>query len=368
MSVINKMLRDLDRRAAQVEAPGRLARPARLDGGVASVDITPAPLLPHRESGRRLWMLAPAGGFVLLLFALTWFGLAMRGRDNLAPVAAVSMPPAVAGPAAVVEPVLLADNPVPGAAATTPGAGVLPQPASGATATPAATSATSVAAASVPVIAAAAGPRSAVAEVTLPIGGSVSTPSASNPTGAATSPLPEVRAAGVAWQDAARESLAQAQRLHAGGARDAAAELLREVLVGVERNHAGDDSTAGSTVVSALVRELVRMELLQEQYAAVLSTLRRYEGPVARQADLWALRANAAQRLGQHAEASRSYQAALRLRPSEPRWMLGAAVSFAALGQMATASELAEHARALGGANPDVLAYLRQLGVTIRER
>lgn len=394
MSVINKMLRDLDRRAAQLEAPGRPARGALLDGAVAGVAVTPDPMQPYRESGRRLWMLAPAGGFVLLLLVLLWFSLAMRGRDNAAPTAAVSVAPSGAGAAAVVAPMPLANNPAPVAAAPA-GAGVLPPPASGATAAPATTSATSVAATPVPVIAPAAGPRSAAPEAAQPTMARVSTPPASNPVGAVTAPLPgrlmapvaapsatavaapkpevppavaEVRAAGVAWQDGARESLAQAQRLHAGGAREAATELLREVLVGIERNHAGDDSAAGSSVVLALVRELVRMELLQEQYAAVLATLRRHEGSTARQADLWAVRANAAQRLGQHTEASRSYQAALRLRPTEPRWMLGAAVSFAALGQTATASELAEQARALGGANPDVLAYLRQLGVTIRER
>ena len=398
MSVINKMLRDLDRRAAQLEAPGRPARGALLDGAVAGVAVTPDPMQPYRESGRRLWMLAPAGGFVLLLLVLLWFSLAMRGRDNAAHTAAVPVAATMASPGAVVTQVPPADRLVP-AVVVTPGAGVLPQVAASgaqtASATDSVTKATSVAATPVPVIAPAAGPRSAAPEAAQPTMARVSTPPASNPVGAVTAPLPgrlmapvaapsatavaapkpevppavaEVRAAGVAWQDGARESLAQAQRLHAGGAREAATELLREVLVGIERNHAGDDSAAGSSVVLALVRELVRMELLQEQYAAVLATLRRHEGSTAHQADLWALRANAAQRLGQHAEASRSYQAALRLRPSEPRWMLGAAVSFAALGQTATASELAEQARALGGANPDVLAYLRQLGVTIRER
>ena len=395
MSVINKMLRDLDRRAAQLEPQGR---PALLDGGVASVDATQAHLQPHRESGRRVWVLAPAGGFVLLLLALVWFALALRGRDNAAHTAAVPVVPTMASPAAGVAPVPLADTPVP-AAVVIPGADVLPQAASGAqaaSATDSVTKAASVVATSVPPIAPAAGPRRDTPEAVPQGSRSVAASPASNPVGAVTSlrpvpasapgatpaaavtapkpelplaaALPEVRSAAMAWQDGARESLAQAQRLHAGGARDAAAELLREVLAGIERNHAGDDSAAGSAVVLALVRELVRIELLQEQYAAVLSTLRRHEGPTARQADLWAVRANAAQRLGQHAEASRSYQAALRLRPSEPRWMLAAAVSFALLGQTASASELAEQARALGGANPDVLAYLRQLGVTIRER
>ena len=51
-------------------------------------------------------------------------------------------------------------------------------------------------------------------------------------------------------------------------------------------------------------------------------------------------------------------------RPGEPRWMLGAAVSLAAQGQLVPAAQWLEQARALGPVSPDVLSYLRQLGVT----
>jgi Flp pilus assembly protein TadD len=76
------------------------------------------------------------------------------------------------------------------------------------------------------------------------------------------------------------------------------------------------------------------------------------------------VRANTAQRLSLHPEAVESYRTALRLRPGEPRWMLGAAVSLAAQGQLVPAAQWLEQARALGPVSPDVLSYLRQLGVT----
>ena len=116
----------------------------------------------------------------------------------------------------------------------------------------------------------------------------------------------------------------------------------------------------------ALVRDLVRMDMAMGQDAAVLALLKRFERVAANQPDLWALRGNAGQRLGLHADAGLAYQNALRLRPGEQRWMLGAAVSLAAQGQTAAASEFAEQARALGVVSPDVLAYLRQAGVPLR--
>jgi Flp pilus assembly protein TadD len=83
-------------------------------------------------------------------------------------------------------------------------------------------------------------------------------------------------------------------------------------------------------------------------------------------ADLWAMRGNAAQRLGQHAEAVSSYQRALGIKPDEPRWLLGLAVSLAAQGQTTPAADLAEKVRVMGALRPEIANYLRQLGVVIR--
>ena len=59
---------------------------------------------------------------------------------------------------------------------------------------------------------------------------------------------------------------------------------------------------------------------------------------------------------------------ALQSRPNEQRWMLGAAVSLAALGQTSSATEMANKARAVGLISPEVQAYLRQMGVSFDDK
>jgi Flp pilus assembly protein TadD len=108
------------------------------------------------------------------------------------------------------------------------------------------------------------------------------------------------------------------------------------------------------------------MALAQGQAQEALATLERLEPQLAGVADIWALRGNVAQRLGHHPDAAQAYLRSLALRPDEPRWMLGAAVSLAAQGKTAAAAELAEKARAAGALRPDVANYLRQLGVVVR--
>jgi Flp pilus assembly protein TadD len=120
--------------------------------------------------------------------------------------------------------------------------------------------------------------------------------------------------------------------------------------------------------LASLARELARMELAEGQVSQALAMLTRLEPALSGFADVWAVRGNAAQRLGRHQESAAAYMMALKLRPDEPRWMLGAAVSLAAQGQTAAAAELAEKARAGGVLSREVAAYLRQLGVALRER
>jgi tetratricopeptide (TPR) repeat protein len=165
---------------------------------------------------------------------------------------------------------------------------------------------------------------------------------------------------------AGREALAQAQSLWAAGSHDAATELLQQALSMVERS-GGTSSTASLQLMSSLVRELGRMQLADGRAAASLDLLTRLEPVLGRDADIWALRGNAAQRLGRHQDSVRAYAAALQLRPNEQRWLLGSAVSLAALGQTAQASEMAERARAIGPISKEVQAYLRQAGVQTSE-
>jgi len=166
----------------------------------------------------------------------------------------------------------------------------------------------------------------------------------------------------------ALEALAQAQGLWNSGSHEAAIDLLREALAAVERANLAGPPSGNNAVLASLARELARMELAEGRVSQALEMLTRLEPALSGVADVWAVRGNAAQRLGRHQESAAAYLMALKLRPGEPRWMLGAAVSLAAQGQTAAAAELAEKARAGGVLSPDVATYLRQLGVPLRER
>lgn len=162
-------------------------------------------------------------------------------------------------------------------------------------------------------------------------------------------------------QNAAQDVLSQAQERWTLGDRAQAIALLHSAIERLEVSPTGN-----SAALAALVREYVRMALMQGQTSAAWAVLSSLEPALADVADIWALRGNVAQRLGLHPEAVRAYLKGLELRPDEPRWMLGAAVSLAAQGQVGPAADLAEKARQVGALRPDVANYLRQLGVAVR--
>lgn len=170
---------------------------------------------------------------------------------------------------------------------------------------------------------------------------------------------------GPSRQSPALDALAQAQSLWSAGSHEAAIELAREALAAAER---AGTSAGNTSVLATLARELARMELAEGRVSQALEMLTRLQPALAGVADVWALRGNAAQRLGRHPESAAAYLMALKLRPNEARWMLGAAVSLAAQGQTTEAAELAEKARTGGVLSPEVATYLRQLGVPLRER
>ena len=172
----------------------------------------------------------------------------------------------------------------------------------------------------------------------------------------------------VSHSSPALQALAQAQSVWNSGSHAPAIELLREVLTAAERENLGRTPADNHWVLAVLARELARMELEEGREAQALEMLTRLEPVLSGVADIWAIRGNAAQRLGLNQESAAAYLRALKLRPDEPRWMLGAAVSLAAQGQTTSAAELAEKARTSGALSPEVATYLRRLGVTLRER
>lgn len=343
MSVINKMLRDLDARRARGQLPEleRTATPASLLG-TSSISTTAA----AGSSSRRWWLLA--FGAVAIAALLAWYldtarpvSVARGGVAQAVPQVLVPAPDVLPAPA----PQLAASAAVqPASAPETAlkvGPAPAPRPKPGVRA-------------DTPAVAQAPGPATRV----------VARESArvDPPTGAAAIPLPAPAAQPTERrQGVALETLAQAQALWNAGTREAGLDLVREAVAAVERAQPLDVN-----LLVLLVREQVRMELALGRPGAALNLLNRLEPVLVGQADLLAVRGNASQRMGRHAEAVQAYLAALQLRPGESRWMLGAAVSMAALGQLEAAAQQVEQARALGPVSPEVLGYLRQAGVPLR--
>lgn len=366
MSVINKMLRDLDARRAGGSLP-QLQRQGGPDALLGTVSVGAA-AQPSAAHGGRWWLAA------VLLFAgsglAAWYLLEGAAELPMAPVppAVVAVTPPASAP--IMSPA--ADTPEPAASApadttSAPWAAassVVPAPmlvASAAVASEpnksqrerAAPPAAKETRAAAPVPVAAKEPQRRPAE--LP-----ARPAA--PAAKAVPPKAPVPAAPAQPRQAVvQETLAQAQVLWAAGSREAAVDLVRAAALLAERSQPPDGA-----LLAMLVREQTRMELAQGRPAAVLDLLTRLEPRLSTQADLWAVRGNAAQRLGRHTESVQAYARALQLRPGESRWMLGAAVSLAAQGQLEAAAQQAEQARALGPVSPEVLNYLRQAGVPLR--
>ncbi len=378
MSVINKMLRDLDSRqtGADTSAPPGIARDTLIvsDSGYAGRS-TPA-------SPRKPVLLAVFGALLAGVMAAWWY--LERNVAAPIPVVAASRPSAPAGNT-VVSAVIPRADPVPSLAAAS-----LPI----AAAPPASMPAPVTASMSAPVPAAAPAAAPAPAPPTSPAQAdsslkmdstfrSVPTSVASTRTTAGVTPrtaparAPSAAASTAAAMPArqnlprespALEALAQAQNLWNEGSHEAAIDLAAEALALAERANAAGAATGNASVLTALARELARMELAQGRVSQALAMLTRLEPVLKDVADVWALRGNAAQRLGLHQESAAAYMTALKLKANEPRWMLGAAVSLAAQGQTAAAAELAEKARAAGVVSPEVATYLRQLGVPLGER
>jgi MSHA biogenesis protein MshN len=397
VSVINKMLRDLDNRrepGTQTDPSHALARDfVRGTATVNPLGITVETTV-RRGEGLKMVTAAVLLGLGVLVAGYVWW---QGDRANPVPASSGPALPVVAALPAKAEPAALAaapaSAPMPVAMpplVAVPVATAQKQPASAFSlkmdtqarlapnlysanpATPAVPVARTVAS-SVALITPPASQVGTAAAPTLPKASSpaalpalpqVSQPSSSSPPSSV--PATPVPNPATQRQSAATEALAQAQSLWSTGSREAAMELLREAVAVAERSAGA--ASGNFPALIPLVRELSRMELAEGQASRALELLTRLEPLLFNQADLWAVRGNAAQRMGQHQESANAYLRALKIRPDEPRWMLGAAVSLAAQGQTAAAADLAEKARMGGVLSREVATYLRQLGVPIRDQ
>ncbi|MDT7518747.1 tetratricopeptide repeat protein [Rhodoferax sp. TBRC 17660] len=355
MSVINQMLRDLDKRSASPLEPAI--------GAGTSARMVIGGEEAHRRSPRMLLM-AGGVGLAVLAAAFWWWSAAPPVSMSSGPVAelptdsAMAVASAPAAPWAGLKlatelselPALTVATQVPGGKQTS---SVLPP-------------ATIAAAPAVP---ASAPPPAAVTQPPMPTASpapvaSLAAVPPAPPSAKPAQPVADGAVAAQRQQTAVRDVLAQAQSLYNSGSADAAIQLLQDSLAGAER---AQPPTPAATQLM-LVRELARMELAQGRSAAVLELMTQVEPLLAGQPELWAVRANAAQRLGRHQDAVQFYGVALQSRPAEQRWLLGTAVSLSALGQLVAAADSAERARSLGPVSKEVWAYLRQQGVVLPEK
>lgn len=346
MSVVNRMLLDIDRRhgAAEVQTQGPFP-------DIRSVP--PAAKPPARGNLAVVVLIAFAVG--LTAAVLRYTGV-LDGSETL--------PPKAPAPARVAAMPAAPLSPPPVAPLAQPAAGA-PLPAAAATSPPAPTE-------TPPLIAA---PKEAAARVsrqraTPAVIESFKLSRQLSPVEERVDPLPQPtpRAAMAApataaktaplRQVAADETVAAARALWNDGARAGALATLREALAVAE--------AARNPAATPIARELARLEVADNRPQVALDLLRRFEGALADDAEAWALRGNAEQRLALHADSARSYLAAVRLRPAEGRWMLGAAISLAAEGRPDEAQGWAERARERGAVTAAMETYLQQLGVAAR--
>ncbi len=360
MSVINKMLRDLDQRQS--------TEPIPLQG---TVSIPVSGIAVRRRAApatRWAWgflAVAVVAGVPAALWQAGLLDHLMAGPSAVPPppapvVQAVPVPAVAPAVSVPIPPVPVAEPaPLPPPVAQAP---LAPVPAPVTAAPPKAQ-----VAASAPVLRMDRGPAEAKSHVAaVPASAVAAAPAAAATPASAANPA--VRAPSdpppnpQRQQLAAKETIANAQALWSGGSHDAAVDLMQEAITTAERN------PANGTVLPSLVREWARMQLAESRPAPVWDLLTRLEPQLRNEPDLWAVRANAAQRLGRHQDSVQAYMTALQSRPNEQRWLLGAAVSLAALGQTANAAEMADKARAVGPISRDVQAYLRQMGVPMKDQ
>ena len=366
MSVINKMLRDLDQREGasdSVKAPTAGALPLRSGTHHSSAQPRAA----------RAWMPLAIAGVVLLAGGAAWWwngtrtnnapakSAPMAAAPSLMPVPAPTTPVVAAAPVGKETAKLVAKEPAKPIAIevekSAPAVALKEVPA----AKDSKVVAKEPAKALMKEVAVTAVMPAPAAVVPAPV--AKTAPAVVS----AVTASPEPVSPAVRQIQAGRDALAQAQALWNAGSHDAAVELLQGAIGVVERNAAASPSTAQTQLLASLARELGRMHLADGRPAAAVDALTRMEPQLGREADIWAMRGNAAQRLGRHQDSVNAYASALQLRPNEQRWLLGSAVSLAALGQTAQASDMLEKARALGPVSKEVQAYLRQAGVRVSE-
>jgi len=105
---------------------------------------------------------------------------------------------------------------------------------------------------------------------------------------------------------------------------------------------------------------LARIMVESNDIPRALIVLQRHAAPADRNPDFHAFAAALYQRLDRHKEAIEQYQTALGLVPSAGVWWLGLGISFQAVGRPKDALEAFTRAKSAGNLAPDLLAFVDQ--------
>ena len=145
---------------------------------------------------------------------------------------------------------------------------------------------------------------------------------------------------------------------------DAARQTMVALLLEAKRV---DEAAASLQEALALNTEntgfamlLARIMVESNDIPTALFVLQRHAAPPDRNPDFHAFAAALFQRLDRHKEAIEQYQAALRLAPSAGIWWLGLGISFQAVEQPKEALEAFTRAKSSGNLAPDLLGFVEQ--------
>jgi len=145
---------------------------------------------------------------------------------------------------------------------------------------------------------------------------------------------------------------------------DAARQTMVALLLEAKRV---DEAAASLQEALALNTEntgfamlLARIMVESNDIPTALFVLQRHAAPPDRNPDFHAFAAALFQRLDRHKEAIEQYQAALRLAPSAGIWWLGLGISFQAVEQPKEALEAFTRAKSAGNLAPDLLGFVEQ--------
>ena len=111
---------------------------------------------------------------------------------------------------------------------------------------------------------------------------------------------------------------------------------------------------------SAYAMLLARIQVERGDLQGAHDLLSKHAGSAANDADYHAFDAAVLQRLGRHKEAVSAYQAALRLAPRAGLWWMGMGISLQADSRSAEALDAFRRAKSTGGLSPDLLAFVDQ--------